>query len=78
MGVGSVASATDNNVADSAGHNSSCSSSSSGTGDGELIQQLTQLVQTQTAMVAAETRAMSAQRLPLIVVKVKRDLRGRV
>ena len=56
--MGSVASATDNNVADSAGRNSSCSSSSSGTGDGKLIQQLTQLVQTQTAMVAAQTRAM--------------------
>ncbi|ETX01158.1 MAG: hypothetical protein ETSY2_37740 [Candidatus Entotheonella gemina] len=66
VGVGGVASATDHNVADSAGRNSSCSSSSSGTGDGELIQQLTQLVQTQTAMVAAQTRAMSAQSLPPI------------
>ena len=70
VGVGSVA---DNNLADSAGRNSSCSSSSSGTGDGELIQQLTQLVQTQTAMVAAQARAMSS---PLIVVKAKKDLRG--
>ena len=35
-------------------------------GGGELIQQLTQLVQTQTAMVAAQTRAMSALSLPPI------------
>ena len=35
-------------------------------GSGELIQHLSQLVQTQTAMVAAQTRAMSAQSLPPI------------
>ena len=35
-------------------------------GGGELIQQLSQLVQTQTAMVAAQTRVMSAQSLPPI------------
>ena len=39
---------------------------SSNTGDGELIQQLTQLVQTQIALVAAQTRAISAQSLPPI------------
>jgi hypothetical protein len=33
-------------------------------GDKELMQQLTQLVQTQTAMVAAQIRAMSVQNLP--------------
>ena len=32
----------------------------------ELIQQLPQLVQTQTAMVAAQTRAMSVKSLPPI------------
>ena len=36
----------------------------SSVGGGELIQQFTQLVQTQSAMVAAQTRAMSAQSLP--------------
>ena len=36
----------------------------SGVGSGELIQQLTQLVQTQTAMVASQTRVMSVQSLP--------------
>jgi len=68
VGVGSsVASATDNDVADSTERSSSCSSGEQGgTGDGVLIQQLTQLVQTQTAMVAAQTRAMSAQSLPPI------------
>ena len=35
-------------------------------GDKGLMQQLTQLVQTQIAMVAAQTRAMSAQSLPLL------------
>ena len=37
-------------------------------GSGELIQQLSQLVQTQTAMVAAQTRAMSAQSLPPVPI----------
>ena len=38
----------------------------SGVGSGELIQKLTKLVQTQNAMVGAQTRAMSAQNLPPI------------
>ena len=35
-------------------------------GDKGFVQQLTQLVQTQIAMVATQTRAMSAQSLPLL------------
>ena len=37
-------------------------------GNGEIIQELTQLVRTQTAMVAAQTRVMSAQSLPPVPI----------
>ena len=45
-------------------HDSGAVEGSDTNSDTGLMQQLTQLVQTQTAMVMAQTRAMSAQNLP--------------
>lgn len=60
----SVDNITDNTVDSSSTKH--CSSQQGNVRDGTLIQQLTKLVQTQTATMTAQTRAMSAQSLLLI------------